>query len=130
MPRLPASSSVFRQKISSFCDMRLACALSRHDHENLRSYMLGFITRRARPPQHAGKLDWKEIAMACDLNSESLRVAKRVAQHGFEAIIRWLEETEITSANARGHSGERQPSAEKLWSFDRTDRRAPCTADG
>lgn len=123
MPRLPASSSVFRQKISSFCDMRLACALSRHDHENLRSYMLGFITRRARPPQHAGKLDWKEIAVACDLNSESLRVAKRVAQHGFEAIIRWLEETEITS-------GERQPSAEKLWSFDRTDRRAPCTADG
>lgn len=81
--------------------MRLACALSRHDHENLRSYMLGFITRRARPPQHAGKLDWKEIAAACDLNSESLRVAKRVAQHGFEAIIRWLEETEITSANAR-----------------------------
>lgn len=82
--------------------MRLACALSRHDHENLRSYMLGFVTRRARPPQNAGKLDWKEIAVACDLNSESLRVAKRVAQHGFEAIIRWLEETEIACANARG----------------------------
>lgn len=106
MPRLPASSSVFSQKISSFCDMRLACALSSHDHENLRSYMLGFVARRARPPQNAGKLDWKEIAVACDLDSESLRVAKRVAQPGFEAIIRWLEETKIASANTRGHSGE------------------------
>lgn len=114
---MPPSSSIFRQKISSFCDMRLACALSRHDHENLRSYMLGFITRRVRPPQHAGKLDWKEIAAACDLNNESLRVAKRVAQHGFEAIIRWLEETEITSATKRGHSGREQPSVEKFRSF-------------
>ncbi len=56
--------------------------------------MLGFVTRREKPPQNAGKLDWKEIAMACDLNGESLRVAKQVAQHGFDAIIRWLEETE------------------------------------
>jgi hypothetical protein len=102
MPRRPASSSVFSQKISSFCDMRLACAMSSYDHENLRSYMLGFVTRRARPPQNAGKLDWKEIAVACDLNSERLRIAKRVAQPGFEAIIRWLEETEIAAANVCG----------------------------
>lgn len=104
MPRLPASPSVFRQKISSFCDLRLACTLSSHDHENLRSYMLGFVTRREKPPQNAGKLDWKQIAMACDLNGESLRFAKQVARHGFDAIIRWLEETgnrPVEGASAR-----------------------------
>lgn len=93
MSRLPASPSVFRQKISSFCDLRLACALSTQDHENLRGYMLGFVARRQTPPQNAGKLDWKQIAMACDLNGESLRFAKQVARHGFDAIVRWLEET-------------------------------------
>lgn len=61
--------------------------------------MLGFVARRQTPPQNAGKLDWKEIAMACDLDGESLRVAKRVAPHGFDAIIRWLKETETVSAN-------------------------------
>jgi hypothetical protein len=100
MSRLPASPSVFRQKIASFCDLRLACALSTQDHENLRGYMLGFVARRQTPPQNAGKLDWKEIAMACDLNGESLRVAKRRAQHGLDAIVRWFEETEKVSTNS------------------------------
>ncbi|WP_162250496.1 hypothetical protein [Ensifer sp. Root127] len=53
--------------------------------------MLDFVNRRAMPPQTGNKLDWKEIGLACDLDDDSLRITKRLAKHGFEAIIRWLK---------------------------------------
>ncbi|OMQ41990.1 hypothetical protein C6558_24735 [Ensifer sp. NM-2] len=81
----------FHQKIASFCELRLARALPKHDYDNLRHYMLDFVTRRAMPPQSGNKLDWKEIGLACDLDDDSLRITKRLAKHGFEAIIRWLK---------------------------------------
>ena len=81
----------FHQKIASFCELRLACALPKHDYDNLRHYMLDFVVRRAMPPQTGNKLDWKEIGLACDLDEDSLRITKRLAKHGFEAIIRWLK---------------------------------------
>ncbi|NOV17658.1 hypothetical protein E5S70_16470 [Ensifer adhaerens] len=91
MPPLTAPVHSFHQKIASFCELRLARALPKHDYDNLRHYMLDFVTRRAMPPQTGNKLDWKEIGLACDLDDDSLRITKRLAKHGFEAIIRWLK---------------------------------------
>jgi hypothetical protein len=111
MPPLTATIT-FHHKISSFCELRLSAALPKHDYENLRGYMLGLVDRRALPPTNAGRLDWKDIANACDLDGESLRIAKRLAQHGFEAITRWIKDM-AGSSRTVNHGGDREAAKQK-----------------
>ncbi|MBP1871471.1 hypothetical protein LPJGGPFB_03492 [Ensifer adhaerens] len=106
MPPLTAPVHNFHQKIESFCELRLARALPKHDYDNLRHYMLDFVVRRAMPPQTGNKLDWKEIGLACDLDDDSLRITKRLAKHGFEAIIRWLKGPSASKPDRKVPTGQ------------------------
>ncbi len=82
----PTSPETFQRKNSRFCEMRLSPLLQPRSIENLSSYMLALIGHRAYPPMKSGKLDWQEIALACDLSAELTAEVKRTAQHGFDAI--------------------------------------------
>ncbi|MGG7516377.1 hypothetical protein ACQ3G6_00645 [Allorhizobium undicola] len=90
MPQIMPSIATFHAKIESFCEVRLAPVLGKQDYNNLSSYMLGLTMRRALPPLHAGRLNWREIGATCQLSEEGLKVAKREARHGFEALMRWI----------------------------------------
>ncbi len=101
MPMPNASTQVFLKKISSFCEQRLAPHFSATDYENIRCYMLGLVARGVMPPHHGGKIDWQEIAVACNLEGESLAEAKRQTLHGFAAITRWHNDTRKSAERAR-----------------------------
>lgn len=96
-----ATTQIFLKKISSFCEQRLAPSFSPTDYENIRCYMLGLVTRGVMPPQHGGKIDWQEIAATCNLEGESLALAKQLTQHGFAAIARWHNDTRKSAERAR-----------------------------
>ena len=101
MPIPNTTTQIFLKKMSSFCEQRLAPALSSTDYENVRCYMLGLVTRGVMPPHHGGKIDWQEIALACNLEGESLALAKRLSLHGFAAITRWHNDTRKAADRAR-----------------------------
>ncbi|MNL40178.1 hypothetical protein D3C87_1625090 [compost metagenome] len=63
--------------------------------------MLGLVARGVMPPHHGGKIDWQEIAVACNLAGEGLAEAKRHTLHGFAAITRWHNDTRKSAERAR-----------------------------
>lgn len=101
MPIPNASTQVFLRKITSFCELRLEGSFAPAEYENIRSYMLGLVTRGVMPPHHAGKIDWQEIAVACNLSGPSLAQAKRLTLHGFAAITRWHNDSRKAAERAR-----------------------------
>ncbi|MCM2474289.1 hypothetical protein HGO38_12475 [Rhizobium sp. CG5] len=103
MPRSRVSTQAFHNKISTFCEQRLAPALPPNDYENLRCYMLGLIARKASPPRQGDKLDWPKIAADCDLHGESLYIARKLAPHGFDAVLRWLGEGRPSAMTLAGN---------------------------
>ncbi|MBY5406540.1 hypothetical protein [Rhizobium leguminosarum] len=109
----PTSSETFQRKIASFCEMRLSPLLQPRSIENLSSYMLGLIGHHAYPPMKFGKLDWQEIALACDLTNELTDDVKRTAQHGFDAISRWLAANKAAGAT-RPRLAEKQKPTQRL----------------
>lgn len=96
-----ASTQVFLKKISAFCEQRLEENFAAADYQNIRSYMLGLVTRGVMPPHHGGKIDWQQIGVACDLEGESFLQAKRLCLHGFAAITRWHNDCRKTAERAR-----------------------------
>lgn len=110
---IPTSPETFQRKISSFCEMRLSPLLQPRSIENLSSYMLALIGHHAYPPMKFGKLDWQEIALACDLTTELTADVKRTAQHGFDAISRWVAANKATGAT-RPRLAEKQKPTQRL----------------
>lgn len=106
----PTSSETFQRKIASFCEIRLSPLLQPRSIENLTSYLLGLIGHYAYPPMKSGKLDWQEIALACDLTNELTADVKRTAQHGFDAISRWLAANKATVATGARLAEKRNPA--------------------
>lgn len=90
--RVPASQA-FQRKIAAFCEVKLAPLLSPSDFANLAAFMTGLVNYRSHPPMRNGRTDWTEVAASCGLDAELSPEVKRAAQHGFDAISRWLATT-------------------------------------
>ncbi|NSZ66093.1 hypothetical protein G6L16_024240 (plasmid) [Agrobacterium tumefaciens] len=86
------SAIVFRRKISSFCDMKLAPLTDAIQLRALSEYMTRLVDDRMPPPMLGRHVNWEEISLACGCAQTSAEL-RRVAQYGFDAISRWLAET-------------------------------------
>jgi len=84
------TAKAFQRKIAGFCEMRLATLVSPAELERLTAYMLALINDQAPPPMKGKAVDWTEIAASCRLASKPSTKLMRVGQHGFDAIIRWV----------------------------------------
>ena len=80
----------FQRKIAGFCEIRLATLVSPAEPERLTAYMLALVNDQALPPMKGKIVDWTEIAAACRLAAKPSTKLMRVGQHGFDAIIRWV----------------------------------------
>jgi hypothetical protein len=86
------SSEAFARKISSFAEMRLTPLLSGDDLRRLTAFMLGLVRNQSFPPMQGDKVDWPEVCLSCGLQGVQSAKLKRVGQHGFDAIVRWLKD--------------------------------------
>jgi len=86
------SAIVFRRKISSFCEMKLAQLTDARQFRALSKYMTGLIDDRMPPPMLGRHFNWEEISLASGLEQASTEL-RRIAQCGFDAISRWLVDT-------------------------------------
>ncbi|MGV1791178.1 hypothetical protein GR212_05315 [Rhizobium lusitanum] len=93
-----SASDVFQRKISDFCDMRLKPLLQPRSFENIKGFMIGLVVFQSRPPLRAGRVDFQEIATLCGMDEEMSPELKRVAQPGFDAILRWLGATKTNTS--------------------------------
>ncbi|NTG32645.1 hypothetical protein G6K91_00055 [Agrobacterium rhizogenes] len=129
-----ASPEGFERKIRAFAEIRLSPLLPSDDLERLTGYMIDLIRHRERPPTRIGRTDWSEIAFACGLNSELNTKLKRIAQNGFDAIVRWLVENEPSFAEkpllrARKVTTQRvAPSGSKVKTAKRAGERGKSKA--
>lgn len=98
------SAIVFRRKISSFCDMKLAPLTDARQVRAISEYMIGLIDDQMPPPMFGRHVNWEEISLACGLEQISAEL-RRVGQYGFDPISRWLAET--------GRSHKRPSAARK-----------------
>ncbi|WP_320197002.1 hypothetical protein RMR10_024190 (plasmid) [Agrobacterium rosae] len=65
------SAIVFRRKISSFCDMKLAPLTDARQLRALSEYMTDLIDDRMPPPMLGRHVNWEEISCACGLEQTS-----------------------------------------------------------
>lgn len=86
------SAIVFRRKISSFCEMKVAPLTDAKQFRALSQYMIGLIDNRTPPPMLGRHVNWEEILLACGLEQITAEI-RRVGQYSFDAISRWLAET-------------------------------------
>lgn len=109
-----ASSRHFQQKISIFCDVRIAPIVSRRALENIKPYLSNLIIYRKPPPMRTGRIDWQSVSDACGLERELTAELRKNLQAGLEAIIRWIDkersEDEGLSTPARAKSKPVHPS--------------------
>lgn len=105
-----SSMESFERKIVTFCQIRLSPFLQPIPLANFSSFMIGLIRDHARPSMKSGKLDWAEIAIACNLTTELNAKFKRTAQHGFDAIERWLASSTAKPKPAKAVRTRAEPS--------------------
>lgn len=104
-------TEAFQRKMVSFCELRLAPLLSPRSLENLSAFMVGLVEHQAQAPMKNGKIDWAEVAAACDLTAELSPHQKRAAQPGFDAIHRWLATTKpVAGAASNASSKVKKPA--------------------
>ncbi len=89
---IDTSATAFRRKISSFCEVKLTSLLSTAELRAFSAYMLRLIDDRTPPPMMGRHVDWIEVTRECGLSQTSAKL-RRVAQYGFDAISRWLDES-------------------------------------
>lgn len=89
-------AKAFQRKIAGFCEMRLATLVNPAELERLTAYMLALINDQALPPMKGKAVDWTEIAASCRLGTKPSTKLMRVAQHGFDAIVRWVNTNTAT----------------------------------
>lgn len=87
------SATASRRKISSFCEVKLASLLSTAELRAFSAYMLRLIDDRTPPPMMGKHVDWIEVTRECGLEQTSAKL-RRVAQYGFDAISRWLDDSD------------------------------------
>ncbi|MEO9340989.1 hypothetical protein ABFT80_26670 [Mesorhizobium sp. SB112] len=102
------SSKHLQQKISTFCDVRIAPAVSQRELGNIRSYLVSLVIYRKRPPLLNGRIHWAAIAEACGFLGKFSADLKRRLQPGLDAILRWADTGIIASDDQ--HSDQRPTS--------------------
>lgn len=107
------TANAFRRKILSFCDIRLAPLVAEDELKRLKRYMLGLIDDRTPPPSKGKEVDWEEIALSCRLEKPATKL-RRIGQHGFDAIVRWLGSHEQTTGNVSQLSRGKQKSCSEV----------------
>ncbi|MDQ0323012.1 hypothetical protein QO002_005218 [Pararhizobium capsulatum DSM 1112] len=80
----------FQQKISDFCEVRIAPIAPKRVLENIRPYLIGLVIHRQPPPIVNGRMDWTAIGQACGIEGELTAELKKQLHPGLDAIIRWL----------------------------------------
>ncbi|MGL4094431.1 hypothetical protein [Agrobacterium cavarae] len=101
------SATVFRRKIAGFCKVKLAPLLSAGELRALCDYMLRLVDDRTPPPIMGRHVDWVEVTRECGLGQTSAKL-RRVAQYGFDAISRWLDEAVASSSTDRASPREKR----------------------
>ena len=124
------SAIVFRRKISSFCDMKLAPLTDARQFRALSEYMTRLIDDRMPPPMLGRHVNWEEISFACGCGQASAEL-RRIAQYGFDAISRWLAETgpgrgkpSINSKGAKTRSRAKSLSTKRTSEAGKTCHRS------
>lgn len=124
------SAIVFRRKISSFCDMKLAPLTDARQFRALSEYMTRLIDDRMPPPMLGRHVNWEEISFACSCGQASAEL-RRIAQYGFDAISRWLAETgpgrgkpSINSKGAKTRSRAKSLSTKRTSEAGKTCHRS------
>jgi hypothetical protein len=87
MPEIP-HTRLFSRKISDFCRLRVDPVLPPPESERIRNFLVGLISRSQIPPRKLQGYDWEEIAYQCDLDKESLRIARAAIKPALDAIVR------------------------------------------
>ncbi len=87
MPAIP-HTRLFSRKISDFCRLRVDPVLPPQESERIRNFLVGLISRSQIPPRKLQGYDWEEIAYQCDLDKESLRIARATIKPALDAIVR------------------------------------------
>ena len=87
MPEIP-HTRLFSRKISDFCRLRVDPVLPPQESERIRNFLVGLISRSQIPPRKLQGYDWEEIAYQCDLDKESLRIARAAIKPALDAIVR------------------------------------------
>lgn len=90
MPKQDLSSRHFQQKISKFCEVRIAPVTSKRLLENIRPYLISLIIYRKSPPLQNRRIDWMAISHACGIEDELTADLKKQFRIALDAIIRWL----------------------------------------
>lgn len=90
MPKRDIASRQFRQKISDFCELRIAPIASKRVLENIRPYLTILIIYRKSPPLLNGRINWTAIGEACGIEGELTPELKNHLRPGLDAILRWL----------------------------------------
>lgn len=114
------SAVVFRRKIASFCEMKLAPLTNSEQLQALSEYMVRLVDDKMPPPMSGRHVDWSEVSVVCGLGHTSEKL-RRVAHYGFDAIVRWLSQSSPQTAkpasikkkrrqpNRAGKAGVRKP---------------------
>ncbi|MET3616147.1 integrase [Rhizobium aquaticum] len=90
MSRQDLSSRHFQQKISKFCEMRVATVAPENASRKIERYLISLIVHRKAPPRLNGRIDWMEITIATGIDDQWKGEFKREVRIALDAIIRWL----------------------------------------
>ncbi len=128
MSKQDLSSRHFQQKISKFCEMRVAPLAPEAASKKIERYLISLIAHRKGPPRLNGHIDWTEIAIATGIGGQWKPDFKRQVQIALEAVNRWLgappvpEDRQVRTGRAK--KGEADScSAQVKRSSTRTPRR-------
>lgn len=88
------AARAFQDKISKFCEQRLASVLPGQAYDQFLRYMMDMIALRLSPPRYKSKLDWYAISEACGLETKIGVDVQRLASPALEAIARWIAGSE------------------------------------
>jgi len=116
MPKQDFSSRHFQQKISKFCEVRIAPVASKRALENIKPYLISLIIYRKSPPLLNGRIDWTAIVDACGIGDELTADLKKQFRIALDAIIRWLgaplvaEDTTLSGRSTRSNAPQQRGS--------------------
>jgi len=70
--------------------VRIAPIAAKHVLENIRPYLISLIICRKSPPLLNGRIDWKAVGEACEIEDEMTPELKNHLRPALDAILRWL----------------------------------------
>lgn len=90
MAKQDLSSHHFQQKISNFCEVRIAPIASKRVLGSIRPYLIRLVIHSRPPPIVNGRMEWTAIGHVCGIESEMTAELKKLLRPGSDAFIRWL----------------------------------------